>query len=60
MGHAVVHDTGIHGGLSPRTVGIAAAVAFVFGTSVLLTESFGGNAPAGDDGHSALVAEARA
>jgi len=41
-GHAVVHETGIHGGLSPRTVGIAAAVAFVFGASVLLAEVVGG------------------
>ena len=55
-GHAVVHETGIHGGLSPRTVGIAAAVAFVFGTSVLLTEAFGGGEePASGGGHSALA-----
>ena len=31
-GHAVVHETGIHGGPSPRLVGIVAAVAFVFGS----------------------------
>ena len=31
-GHAVVHETGIHGGPSPRLVGVVAAVAFVFGT----------------------------
>ena len=42
-GHAVVHETGIHGGLSPRTVGIAAAVAFVFGSSVLIAELAGGS-----------------
>ncbi|MEA2141573.1 MAG: hypothetical protein QOI64_3 [Solirubrobacteraceae bacterium] len=41
-GHAVVHATGIHGGVSPRAVGIAAAVAFVFGASVLLAELLGG------------------
>ena len=35
-GHAVVHETGIHGGPSTRAVAIAAAVAFVFGSSVLL------------------------
>jgi len=40
-GHAVVHETGIHGGPSPRVVAIAAAIAFVFGTSVLLAEAFG-------------------
>jgi hypothetical protein len=44
-GHAVVHETGIHGGPSPRTVGIVAAVAFVFGASVLTAEAF-----SGDDG----------
>jgi hypothetical protein len=38
-GHAVVHETGIHGGPSPRVVGTLAAAAFVFGTTVLLTEA---------------------
>jgi hypothetical protein len=37
-GHAVVHETGIHGGPSPRVVGVIAAVAFVFGTTVLVAE----------------------
>jgi hypothetical protein len=37
-GHAVVHETGIHGGPSPRLAGAAAAVAFVFGSAVLLAE----------------------
>ena len=37
-GHAVVHQTGIHGGPSPRVVGGVAAVAFVFGAVVLLAE----------------------
>jgi hypothetical protein len=36
-GHAVVHETGIHGGPSPRLVGAVAAVAAVFGTVVLIT-----------------------
>ena len=40
-GHAVVHETGIHGGLDPRLVGVTAAVAFVFGASVLVAEGFG-------------------
>jgi uncharacterized membrane protein len=40
-GHAVVHETGIHGGPSPRLVGTIAAVAFVFGTVVLLAEFIG-------------------
>jgi len=37
-GHAVVHETGVHGGPSPRLVGALAAVAFVFGTVVLTVE----------------------
>jgi hypothetical protein len=37
-GHAVVHETGIHGGPSPRLVGAIAAVAAVFGTVVLMAE----------------------
>ncbi len=44
-GHAVVHETGIHGGPSPRLVGAVAAVAFVFGVSVLAAEVLG----SGDD-----------
>jgi hypothetical protein len=37
-GHAVVHATGIHGGVPVRVVGIAAALAFVFGSAVLLAQ----------------------
>jgi hypothetical protein len=37
-GHAVVHETGIHGGPSPQLVGAIAAVAAVFGTVVLVGE----------------------
>lgn len=40
-GHAVVHETGIHGGPSPRVVGAIAAVAGVFGTIVLIAELVG-------------------
>ena len=54
-GHAVVHATGVHGGVSPRVVGIVAVVAFVFGTSVLAAEIFDTDEPAHDDGHGALV-----
>lgn len=49
-GHAVVHQTGIHGGPSPRLVGTLLAVAFVFGTAVLVSEFLddgGGHAGAG-------------
>jgi len=38
QGHAVLHQTGIHGGPSPRTVGAIAAVAGTFGTAVLVAE----------------------
>jgi protein-S-isoprenylcysteine O-methyltransferase Ste14 len=38
-GHAVLHETGIHGGPSPQTVGAIAAVAGTFGTAVLLAEA---------------------
>jgi hypothetical protein len=37
-GHAVVHETGIHGGPPTRVVAIVAAIAFVFGSIVLLGE----------------------
>ena len=49
-GHAVVHETGIHGGPSPRLVGAIAAAAFVFGSAVLLAELLGSD---GREGHSA-------
>jgi hypothetical protein len=39
-GHAVVHETGIHGGPSPRLIGSIAAAAAVFGTAVLIVEAF--------------------
>ena len=40
-GHAVVHETGIHGGPPVRTVAIVAAVAFAFGSAVLIAEAIG-------------------
>jgi hypothetical protein len=40
-GHAVVHETGIHGGPPVRVVAYAAAAAFVFGSAVLLAELLG-------------------
>ena len=56
-GHAVVHETGIHGGPSPRLVGVVTAVAAVFGTVVLTAEAINGgeeeHAPAG---HAAMGA----
>jgi hypothetical protein len=38
-GHAAVHETGIHGGPSPRLVGAIAVAAGVFGTAVLIAEA---------------------
>jgi Domain of unknown function (DUF4396) len=38
-GHAVVHETGIHGGPPIRLVAIAATVSFVFGAVVLVAEA---------------------
>jgi hypothetical protein len=40
-GHAVVHETGIHGGPPVRTVAIVAAMGFAFGTAVLVAEAIG-------------------
>jgi hypothetical protein len=52
-----VHRTGVHGGPDPRIVGAVLAVAFVFGSAVLLAEAFGGGG--GDDGgHNAGMAAA--
>jgi Domain of unknown function (DUF4396) len=38
-GHARVHETGIHGGPPARLVGILAALAFLFGSAVLIAEA---------------------
>jgi hypothetical protein len=38
-GHAAVHETGVHGGPSPRVVAVIFAVAAVFGAVVLIAEA---------------------
>jgi hypothetical protein len=38
-GHAAVHNTGIHGGPSPRLVGALASAGFVFGLIVLVVDA---------------------
>jgi hypothetical protein len=38
-GHAAVHETGIHGGPSPKLVGIVVVLAAIFGTAVLIAEA---------------------
>jgi hypothetical protein len=40
-GHAVVHETGIHGGPDTRVVGAIAVIGFVFGAAVLIAEAAG-------------------
>jgi len=40
-GHAVLHETGIHGGPSPKLVGAIAVVAFIYGAIVLIAEALG-------------------
>jgi Domain of unknown function (DUF4396) len=40
-GHAVVHETGIHGGPDTRIVGAVAVAAFIFGAIVLIAEAAG-------------------
>ena len=42
-GHAVLHETGIHGGPPVRLVAFVAAAAAVFGTAVLVGEAVGGD-----------------
>src|SRR5687767_14085701 len=54
-GHTAVHETGIHGGPSPRVVGTMLAVAFVFGSAVLLAEAFDDEPAHDGGGHAALV-----
>jgi Domain of unknown function (DUF4396) len=53
-GHAVVHETGIHGGPSPRLVGAIAVVAAVFGTVVLVADLVSDDAGMG---HGEMAAE---
>lgn len=55
-GHVAVHETGIHGGPSPRLVGAVLAVATVFGVSVLVAEAISGDDAGGHSEHSASVA----
>jgi hypothetical protein len=49
-GHSVVHETGIHGGPDVRVVGALAAVAFVFGSAVLIGELVSGDESGGHGG----------
>ncbi|HEX2097333.1 MAG TPA: DUF4396 domain-containing protein [Solirubrobacterales bacterium] len=55
-GHAVVHETGIHGGPPVRLVAIAAAAAFAFGGTVLVAEAVDGDGGGHGGGHEAAQA----
>ena len=55
-GHAVMHETGVHGGLPPKPVAAAFAVAAVFGAVVLAFEAFEGEEETG--GHTATLVPA--
>ena len=48
-----MHETGIHGGPSPRLVGVIAAAAFVFGSTVLVAEALSEDEPAHGGQHAA-------
>ena len=48
-GHAVLHETGVHGGPPTKVVAVVAAVAAIFGTTVLTAEAVGSE-PAGGGG----------
>jgi hypothetical protein len=50
-GHAVLHETGIHGGPPTSLVAAIAAVAFVFGSTVLIAEAFSGEEEEHGGGH---------
>jgi hypothetical protein len=50
-GHVAVHETGIHGGPSPRLVGAVLAVATVFGVSVLVAEAISDDGGGGHMDH---------
>ncbi|HEX5762645.1 MAG TPA: DUF4396 domain-containing protein [Solirubrobacterales bacterium] len=52
-GHAVVHETGIHGGPPVRAVAIATAAAFIFGSAVLIAEVADGDGGGHGGGHEA-------
>ena len=56
-GHAVLHETGIHGGPPTRVVAAIAAAAFVFGATVLIAEAVGGGDEPHAGGHSASAGD---
>ena len=58
-GHAAVHRTGVHGGPNPRIVGAILAIAFIFGSTVLVAEALDDDEPVrGAEPHAAPGAPA--
>jgi hypothetical protein len=55
-GHVAVHETGIHGGPSPRVVGAVLSVAAVFGAAVLIAEAISGEDEDHGGGHEETLA----
>ena len=51
-GHVAVHETGIHGGPSPRLVGTVLTAAAIFGSTVLIAEAATSD---DDDGHEEMA-----
>ncbi|MGI9019240.1 MAG: DUF4396 domain-containing protein [Solirubrobacterales bacterium] len=50
-GHVAVHNTGIHGGPSPRLVGTVLVAAAIFGSTVLVAEAATSEQDEGHGGH---------
>jgi hypothetical protein len=59
-GHAAVDAGGVHGGPNPKLIGAILAVAFVFGSAVLLAEAFGADTAGHGGAALPAVAAARA
>lgn len=52
-GHAVLHETGVHGGPPTKVVAVIAAVAFVFGSTVLVAQALDSGGGDHGGGHEA-------
>jgi hypothetical protein len=56
-GHAVVHETGIHGGPPVRVVAVIFAVAFVFGVTVLIADAIDRGGGGDSGGHESAATQ---
>ncbi|MDQ4048328.1 MAG: DUF4396 domain-containing protein, partial [Actinomycetota bacterium] len=59
-GHAVLHETGIHGGPPTKLVALIAGAAFIFGSTVLIAEAADSDGGGHDGGHSSAAPEREA